>query len=443
MMRQVSGEPPVLAGYSHVWDLKQIAALRERNGWTQEELAERSGLSVRTIRNLELGRIQNPRRSSIDLLTSALGMVGEREATGPLERPRWRGPQPPGAAIVGSRAEHERLARTVRANRLTTLFGPGGVGKTRLALSVATEVGHFFRHGVVVVELGDLTPERHLRCGQTVTVLQRVRRELAWGRDATAQDDDRETNALVVLDNAEHIPDGVTAATRELLGTYPGMQVVITARRRVTERLGVNREIRPLSVDGAPGDPGRYPPGVELVLRHAGTDTRTAADLTKEVRLVAELCRRLGGLPRYLEFAAERLRTLPVKLLLAHGPTMRMLWSNDHALLRHQRSVVDSILWDLDLFSDEHRGLLTRIAALPTRRFTLDAVAAAYERTGLTAAANPLTLLSDLLEMSLILADPGDRDCYRLAPYVAEVAGLDDRVVADSEQELAQAGGAS
>jgi predicted ATPase len=211
------------------------------------------------------------------------------------------------------------------------------------------------------------------------------------------------------------------------------MQVLITARRRVTERLGVNREVRPLPVDGAAG--------VELVLRHAGTDTRTAADLAKEVRLVAELCRRLGGLPRYLEFAAERLRTLPVKLLLAHGPTMRMLWSNDHALLRHQRSVADSLRWDLDLFSEEHRGLLTRIAALPTRRFTLDAVAAAYERTGLTAAANPLTLLSDLLEMSLILADPGGRDCYRLAPYVAEMAELSDRVVAESEQELAQAGG--
>ncbi len=441
-MRQVAGEPPVLAGYGHFWDLKQIAALRERHGWTQEELAERSGLSVRTIRNLELGRIQNPRRSSIDLLTSALGVVGEREAAGPLERPRWRGPQPPGAAIVGNRAEHEQLARTVRANRLTTLFGPGGVGKTRLALSIATEVGHYFRHGVVVVELGDLTPERHVRCGQAVSVLERVRRELDWGRDSPAHDGDRETNALVVLDNAEHIPDGVTAATRELLGTYPGMQVLITARRRVTERLGVNREVRPLDVDGAPGDPSAL--GVELMLRHAGNDTRTAAGLAKEHRLVAELCRRLGGLPRYLEFAAERLRTLPVKLLLAHGPTMRMLWSNDHALLPHQRSVADSIQWDLDLFSDEHRELLIRIAALPTRRFTLDAVAAAYERTGLSAAANPLTLLSDLLEMSLILADPGGRDCYRLAPYVAEVAGLvDERVGVEAEQELAQAGGVS
>lgn len=423
-----------MTGPGEVWDLTRIAALRERRGWTQEELAERSGLSVRTIRNLELGRIQNPRRSSIDLLVDALGVEERREAAGPPPRPRWRGPQPPGAAVVGSRGEHDLLTQTVLANRLTTLVGPGGVGKTRLALSVAAEVGHSFRHGVVVVELGDLAPERHTGTGQALAVLDRVRHELARDRDDHGEHgEDRDTHALVVLDNAEHIPDGVTGAARELLGAHPGVQVLVTARRRVTERLGVNREIRPLAVDGA------HAPGVELVLRHAGTDTRAAAGLAREVRLVTELCRRLGGLPRYLEFAAERLRTLPVKLLLAHGPTMRMLWSNDHALLRHQRSVADSIRWDLDLFSADHRGLLTRIAALPTRRFTLDAVAAACERGG-PAAVNPLTMLSDLLEMSLILPAPGDRECYLLAPYVAEVAG-DDYDVAVAGPELARTGG--
>jgi transcriptional regulator with XRE-family HTH domain len=406
-------------GQVQLWDLKRIAALRERHGWTQEELAERSGLSVRTIRNLELGRIRNPRRSSIDLLTTALGIVAERNSAGPLERPRWRGPQPPGSAVVGSRAEHERLARTVRANRLTTLVGPGGVGKTRLALHVAAEVGHYFRHGVVVVELGDLAPERHAGGAQTVAVLERVRRELA-----DLDEPDRDLHVLVVLDNAEHVPDGVTAAARELLGAHRDLQVLITARRTVTERLGVNHAILPLPVDGP------HAPAVELVLRHAGADTRMAADHAREVRLVTELCRRLGGLPRYLEFAAERMRTLPVKLLLEHGPSMGMLWSGDHALLPHQRSVADSILWDLDMFSSDHRVLLTRIAAWPNRRFTLDAVATAHERGGPSgphAGANPLAMLSDLLEMSFVVPDPGHRDSYRLAPYVAEA--VDDVAV--------------
>ncbi|MFD1047498.1 hydantoinase B/oxoprolinase family protein, partial [Kibdelosporangium lantanae] len=66
-------------------------------------------------------------------------------------------------------------------------------------------------------------------------------------------DADRDTNVLLVLDNAEHIPNGVTAVTRVLLGRYPGVHVLVTARRSLTERLGVNHEIRPLSVRTRPG----------------------------------------------------------------------------------------------------------------------------------------------------------------------------------------------
>jgi transcriptional regulator with XRE-family HTH domain len=409
----------VLNGWSQLWDLRLIGELRERRGWTQEKLAERSGLSVRTIRNLELGRIQNPRQSSIDLLANALGMPGERQAPGTLDRARWRGPQPPSSPVVGDRSDHEFLAHTVRTNRLTTLFGAGGVGKTRLALGVAAEVGPFFRHGVVVVELGDLMPESRSRGSRAATVLHRVRQQLCWDPESGAPGAaDQDTNALVVLDNAEHIPDGVTAAAKELLGTFPRTHVLVTTRRRLTERMGVNREIHPLA----------HEPAVELVLRHVSSDARAAADLTTDVNLVTELCRRLGGLPRYLEFAAERMRAIPVRHLLAHGPGVEMLWSNDHALLWHQRSAADSIRWNLDLLGDEHRGLLARIAAMPARRFTLDHVVALTGHPAATAA-DPFTLFSDLLELSLILADPDDRYRYHLAPYVAEVNGPRDRLV--------------
>jgi transcriptional regulator with XRE-family HTH domain len=405
----------VLNGWTQPWDLRLIAELRERRGWTQEQLAERSGLSVRTIRNLELGRIQNPRQSSIDLLADALGMQGERQVPGTLDQARWRGPQPPSSSVVGNRSDHELLAHTVRTNRLTTLFGPGGVGKTRLALSVAAEVSPFFRHGVVVVELGDLTPEPRARGSQTATILHRVRQQLCWDSESgTSGPAHPDTSALVVLDNAEHIPDGVTAAAKELLGAFPCTHVLVTTRRRLTERMGVNREIRPLT----------HEPALELVLRHVSSDARAAANLTEDVKLVTELCRRLGGLPRYLEFAAERMRAIPVKHLLMHGPGVEMLWSNDHALLPHQRSVADSIRWNLDLLSAEHRGLLTRIAAMPTRRFTLDHVVALTGQPASTAAVDPFTLLSDLLELSLILADPDDRYRYYLAPYVADVVAV-------------------
>ena len=391
---------PVLGIRRNTWDATRIAALREERGWTQEELAERSGLSVRTIRNLELGWVQSPRRSSVDLLADALGMEDSLNDVS-TDRIRWRGPQPPPTALVGPRAEHDRLAQTARANRLTTFIGPGGVGKTRLALSVAAEVGPSFRDGVVVVELGDLPSER--LGDQTSAVRQRVRQQLGWDRT-----DERAADLLLVLDNAEHMPDSVTAVTKELLGRYPGLHVLTTARRKLTERLGVNCEIRPLTVEGE-----------DLMLRHVGADAWSADELP----LVAELCRRLGGLPRWLEFAAERLRTIPVTALLAHGPSTQMLWTNDHALLPHQRSLAESLRWDLDLLTEDHRIMVQRLAMLPTPLFTVDEVLPMPVR-------NPLMLLSELLEASLIVADATDRYRYRLAPYVDEVAlDLQEQVV--------------
>jgi predicted ATPase/DNA-binding XRE family transcriptional regulator len=419
------------------WDAGRIAALREEHGWTQEQLAERSGLSVRTIRNLELGWVRNPRRSSLDLLAHVLGLESE-----PPPRPAehddalpWRGPQPPGSELVGDGAEHERLAHVVRANRLTTFFGPGGVGKTRLALSVAARVHGLFRDGVVVVELGDLAPERHAPSGQAAAVLHRVRRQFARiGLHGAARESGGPDgfdgsgglgsgHLLLVLDNAEHVPAGALAAARELLGTFGDLRILITARRRLTERLGANREIRPLTVEGATGEEGlAHVPAVQLVLRHLGTDSPAAAGLAHDdLPLVAELCRRLGGLPRYLEFAAERMRAVPIRLLLADGPAMGTLWSNDHALLRHQRSVADGIRWNLDLLTGDHHGLLRRIAALRTQWFTLEDVVAEHDAPGSATAVDPFAFVSDLLETWLLLSAPGDPYRYRLAPYVADV----------------------
>ncbi|MFC8453494.1 helix-turn-helix domain-containing protein [Kitasatospora sp. NPDC057223] len=427
MTLDYTDERTLLGGHLPVWNSRLIAALRIQRGWTQEELAEYSGLSVRTIRNLELGRVQNPRRSSVDLLVTALGVADEqRQSAENLDRARWRGLPAANSALVGSPAEHQQLANTVRTNRLTTFLGPGGVGKTRMALSVAAQISHFFRDGVELVELGDLRAEHDSRDEQAMAVLHRVRRQLGRGRPgaqsgAAVAEIEAETNMLLVLDNAEHIPAGVMAATRELQANFAGVHILITARRRLTERLGANREIQPLPLEQAPGEPLSGAPAVELFLQHVGTESRAAAELEKDLPLIAELCRRLGGVPRYIEFAAECLRAIPIRLMLSYGPTPEMLWSNDHALLRHQRSVTDSILWSIGLLGEEHRLLLERIAALPTRRFVLDEITAEYDRLGRGTSPNPLTLVSDLLDTSLLLPDPAHHYHYRAAPFVAEV----------------------
>lgn len=412
---------------------KQVVMLRKRRGWTQEQLAEYSGLSVRTIRNLELGRVQNPRQSSVELLAHVLNVPGGvMRQTSPVHVvSQWRGPQPPRTPLIGPPVVLEELEEAVTSHRLTTLTGPGGVGKTRYAFAVASNVSESFRHGVAFVELGDLILERSRSSDGTAAILQRIAecvgRQMpgvgtAFDSDAAVPDfegEDGDCRWLLVLDNAEHVPAGVAAACRLLLGRFQGLHILITARRRLTERIGVNQEIRPLEVGGNGGG-SQHATAVELVLRHLGEDFATAAGLGHGVSPLVELCRRLGGIPRNLEFAAEQMRAVPIETLLAEGPTAEMLWTNDHGLLPHQRSVAESIRWDLDLLTEVHRDLLKRLMRDDREEFTVKEVMAESERLGVQGPAAPLAILSELRELSLVLADPDSPYRYRSAPFVHE-----------------------
>ncbi|WP_422769355.1 helix-turn-helix domain-containing protein [Plantactinospora sp. WMMC1484] len=406
-----------------------IAVLRRIHGWTQEELAERSGVSVRTIRNLELERVENPRSSSVDLLLSALGAERRNVGTSPVDHAEWRGLPPPNFPLVGNLVELEHLSRSVRASRMNTFLGPGGVGKTRVALGVAAEVASSFRQGVAFVELGDIPAEQGRAASQARAVLQRahrlVRLESSTGSpDAELADEGHRSNMLLVLDNAEHIPTSVAAAAKELFNTYPYMHILVTSRRLVTERFGVNLEVRPLSVE--PGDDSSYAPAVELLLRKVGADSPLMAELTADLPGLEELCRRLHGMPRALEFAAERLRTIPTRTLLATGPALAMLRTSDHALLPHQRSVAESIRWSIGLLTDSHRRLLYRLAISPATRFGAEYVVTLGDRKESFDPESSLCLFSDLIDNSLVSACQDKLYEYRLAPYVREVICADD-----------------
>ncbi|MFG2041352.1 helix-turn-helix domain-containing protein [Dactylosporangium sp. NPDC048998] len=402
---------------------REITFLRRLRGWTQEELAEQSGLSVRTIRNIERGLVVNPRRSSMSLLNTALAVETGPVMTAPAAPGPWRGPQPAARPLVGGRAVLDRLAQAVRGDRLTTLVGAGGVGKTRLALDVAAQLRPSFGDGVAVVELGDLPSERRSATHDGAAILRRAEEQLRGGAEP-ADGGQRDMDALLVLDNAEHVPAGAIEAGRHLLRMYPNVHLLVTSRCRLTERLGVNVEIEPLAVAPAAGAALSLVSAVKLVLQRVGEDSRVAEELAADLPGLVELGRRLGGIPRYLEFAAERLRTIPLRLLLASGPDLDMLVTADRMLLSHQRSVAGSLRWDIDLLSDRHRLLLDRLAALPVGRFTLHDVIAVSERLDLTDMTTPIGMLSDLIEARLVEADTSELYEYRLARYVPAVVNM-------------------
>ncbi|MEV6596764.1 helix-turn-helix domain-containing protein [Actinoplanes sp. NPDC051346] len=401
-----------------------LATLRRIRGWTQEELAERCGLSVRTIRNVELGRVGSPRRSSVYLLLRALDLNGtERRFDSPAEPRRWRGLPPPQHSVVGLSTELEDLARTLLTSRITTFFGPGGVGKTRVALGVAAEVGASFRDGVAVVELGGLPAESSGSAASIAAVVDQVWPMFDAGVDAALPRMDR--HALLILDNAEHLPAATAAAAKELVSRYPSLHILITSRRPLAGRLGMSREIRPLAVDALDGDDPARGPAVELLLRCASAHPVAAANVAGELPAVIELCRRAAGLPRVIEFCAERLRTIPIRSLLAAGPTLGMLRTSDHSLLPHQRSLAASIRWSIALLTDQNRGLLRRLADLPPTRFGIDDVLAAGDTPAGEDPASTMCLFSDLVDSGLLTAFTDRLHEYRLLPYVREVLRAD------------------
>src|SRR5579875_782980 len=209
--------PPPVYGVDPMNNL--FLRLRLQCGMTQEELSEHSGVSIRTIRKFERGLIERPRRSSVEMLLAVLdpGLKQLRTASMtelglppseavewlPLADPgtwTWRGARPPRTSLVGRKADVEELGKLVTAQQVVVLTGPGGVGKSRVALTVAEKVSRMFADGVAVAELGCIPPEQHLGVQSATGLAMGVVDELFRGTQPHGR------RALLVLDNAEHLP---------------------------------------------------------------------------------------------------------------------------------------------------------------------------------------------------------------------------------------------
>jgi predicted ATPase len=305
--------------------------------------------------------------------------------------------------FVGRDADLAVVLDRLRDNRLVTLTGPGGVGKTRLAVEVASRLDA----EAWVVGLGAVTdPER-----VAPTVLALLGRPsvgvLPGHGPADAVDRLVEVVAgrrvVLVLDNCEHLVDAVAALVVALLARTAEVRVLATSR----EPLGLTGEaLHPVStLDG--------PAQVALFADRASA-VRPGFAVTPDVERV---CRELDGLPLAIELAAARLRSMtPAQLASRIGDRFRLLDRGDRtAAARHRtlRAVVD---WSWDLLADDERALLARLSV-----FVGGATADAVRRT--CGVDDPLDLLSALVDKSLVVvAEHDDEVRYGLLATVREYA---------------------
>lgn len=332
-------------------------------------------------------------------------------------------------SFVGREEDVARVGEMVGESRLTTLIGPGGAGKTRLAVESARTRLRHMPDGVWLVELAPVTDGSELPWsvlaalglreqavlsgrarprGAAELTEQRAVGPKGW---AVAESLDRLVGALadkrllLVLDNCEHLVEMAAATVDRLLGACPGVRVLATSR----EPLRITGEslwpVGPLPMppeDASPAEALRYPAVRLFADRAAAVRPGFAVDDTT-VRPVVRICRALDGMPLAIELAAARLRSMTAQQVATRlNDRFRLLTGGSRtALPRHQtlRAVVD---WSWELLDEAERALLRRLAV-----FTGGATVEAAEQVcagGAVAPADVFDLLTALADKSLLVA---------------------------------------
>ena len=262
--------------------------------------------------------------------------------------------------FIGREREIDELRRLVATTRLITITGPGGSGKTRLALEVAGQ--HSEDQPVAWVELAPLQDPSHLH--QRIADACGINEEIRAGNDALLASFLRNRALLLLLDNCEHMVDACAATADALLRACPDLRILATSR----EALGVSGE-RAWLVPAMPGTDA-----VQLFATRAG-EVAGHFDVTESNRaILEEICTRLDGIPLAIELAAARIRVLtPEQVRDRIGDAFRLLKSTARMPIPRHRTLAAAIDWSYDLLAAPERALFQQISVYHGG-FTLDAV---------------------------------------------------------------------
>jgi predicted ATPase/DNA-binding XRE family transcriptional regulator len=392
---------------------------RVASGISQETLAERARMSASAIGALERGVRRAPYRETIALLAGALVLTdAERaELEEAAERARGRhrrveaeAPRPHNlptrlTSFVGRDDEIAELKALLEGHRLVTVTGPGGIGKTRIAIEVAELLlGERF----VEASFVDFSPvgDSAFVAGAIAAALDIPVPEAADPFPSVAAQL-KTRRLLLVLDNCEHIITNAALAAAAILRTCPGITILATSRERLAitgERVFRLPALPVPTVTPATTEEAWTYAAFRLFMERASAIESGSPLNAAGLRIGAEICQQLEGIPLAIELAATRLPSLGFdalnQRLKAHSLTTR----GARDLPRRQQTMLDTIAWSYDLLSEDERMVLRRLAIF-RGGITVD---------GAAAVCGPVAdLVGSLVDKSLLIPKFGDDGSHR------------------------------
>jgi predicted ATPase/DNA-binding CsgD family transcriptional regulator len=326
------------------------------------------------------------------------------------------------SSFVGRDREIAEVRRILENNRLLTLTGSGGCGKTRLALVAASELVQRFEDGVWMVELAPLAEPSLVP--QAVAFALGVRERPGSSLTEALSDYLRTRKLLLILDNCEHLIDACAELAEAWLHSCPGLRVLATSR----EVLGITGEIAwPVPSLSLPDL--RRLPDIESLPRYESarlfveraTSVKPNFKLTEQnVPAVAQVCYRLDGIPLAIELAAARTKVLAVEEISARlGDSFILLAAGSRTAMPRQRTLHATMDWSHELLSREERVLFRRLSVF-AGGFTLEAAESICAGEELQRD-EVLELLSQLVDKSLAVAQERDGAArYRLLETIRQ-----------------------
>jgi len=310
--------------------------------------------------------------------------------------------------LIGRFSAIERLRDLISAHRVVTLIGPGGIGKTALALEVASGLLGEFGGAARLVELASLSdPDLVPTAVASVLGLRFGGEEISVEAVARAVGG---TNLLLLLDNCEHVIDAAAHLVEAMVGMCPRTTILVTSREILRASGEYVYRVPPLGVPAGDEEESGHILGhsaVELFIARLNALDSDFALPTEHLRTVAAICRHLDGIPLAIEFAAARAAILGVQQVAAglHDRFTLLTRGRRTALPRHQtlRATLD---WSYELLPEPEQRLLRRLAIFPAG-FTLVAAAAIMTDTGLDAAAVTDGVVN-LVGKSLVMQDQSE-----------------------------------